>query len=40
MVLKDLKKGTTFSVGTSLDLKCTSSENSKKILVLEFDRIE
>jgi hypothetical protein len=39
MVVKGLKKGTTFSIGTSLDLKWISNENSEKSLSLEFNRI-
>jgi hypothetical protein len=39
MVLKGLKRGTTFSIETSLDSKWISNENSKKFLVLEFTRI-
>jgi hypothetical protein len=39
MVVKGLKKGTTFSIGTSLDLKWISNENSEKSRSLEFNRI-
>jgi hypothetical protein len=39
MVVKGLKKGTIFSIGTSLDLKWISNENSQKFLSLEFNRI-
>jgi hypothetical protein len=31
MVLKDLKRGTTFTVGTSLDSKWISNEKSEKL---------
>jgi hypothetical protein len=40
MVVKSLKKGTTFSIGTSPDSKWISNENSEKFLGLEFNRIE
>jgi hypothetical protein len=40
MVVKSLKKGTTFSTGTSPDSKWISNENSEKFLGLEFNRIE
>jgi hypothetical protein len=39
MVVKDLKKGTTFYIGTSSDSKWISNEKSKKFLGLEFNRI-
>jgi hypothetical protein len=39
MVVKVLKKGTTFSIGTSSDSKGISNKNSEKALGLEFDRI-
>jgi hypothetical protein len=39
MVLKDLKKGTSFSIGTSPDLEWISNEKIEKLLDLEFDRI-
>jgi hypothetical protein len=39
MVVMDLKKGTTFSIGTSSDLKWISNEKSEKILGMEFNRI-
>jgi hypothetical protein len=39
MVVKVLKKGTTFSLGTPLDSKWISNENLEKFLGLEFDRI-
>jgi hypothetical protein len=37
MVVKGLKKGTTFSIGTSPDSKWISNENSEKFLGLEFN---
>jgi hypothetical protein len=36
MGLKDLKKGTTFSIGTSPDSEWISNEKSEKLLGLEF----
>jgi hypothetical protein len=39
MIAKVLKKGTTFSIGTSSVLKWISNENSEKFLGLEFNRI-
>jgi hypothetical protein len=36
MNLKDLKKGATFSRGTSLDLKSNVNENSEKLLWVGF----
>jgi hypothetical protein len=39
MVVKVLKKGTTLSIGTSLDSKWISKENLEKFLGLEFVRI-
>jgi hypothetical protein len=39
MVMKGLKKGTTFFIGTSLDSKWILNENSEKFLGLEFNRI-
>jgi hypothetical protein len=39
MVVKDLKIGTTFSIGTSSNSEWISNENSKKFPGLEFNRI-
>jgi hypothetical protein len=39
MVLKVLKKGITFSIGTSSYLKFILNENSDKLLGLNFNRI-
>jgi hypothetical protein len=39
MVVKGLKKVTTFSIGTSLDSKHISNENSENSVGLEFKRI-
>jgi hypothetical protein len=39
MVVKDLKRGTIFSIGTSSDLKWISNENLEKFLGVEFNRI-
>jgi hypothetical protein len=39
MVMKVIKKGITFSIGTSPDLKWTTNENSENFVGLEFDRI-
>jgi hypothetical protein len=39
MVVKDLKKGTSFSIGTSLDSKWISNEKSEKFLGLDFNII-
>jgi hypothetical protein len=39
MVLKDLKKGTTFARGTSSYSKWISIEKFEKLLGLEFNRI-
>jgi hypothetical protein len=39
MVLNDLKKGTTFSIGTFSDSKWISNEKLEKLLGLEFNRI-
>jgi hypothetical protein len=39
MVVKVLKKGTTFSIGTSLDSEWISNENLENFLGLEFNRI-
>jgi hypothetical protein len=39
MVVKGLRRGTTFSIGTSPDLKHISNENSENFLGLEFNRI-
>jgi hypothetical protein len=39
MVVKILKRGTTLSIGTSLDLKWISNEKLEKLLGLEFNRI-
>jgi hypothetical protein len=39
MVMKDLKKGTTFLIVTSSDLKLISIEKIEKLLGLEFNRI-
>jgi hypothetical protein len=39
MIVKGLKRGTTLSIGTSLDSKWISYENSENVLGLEFDRI-
>jgi hypothetical protein len=38
-VLKDLKRGTTFSIGPSQDSKWISNKNSEKFLGLKFNRI-
>jgi hypothetical protein len=38
MVVKYLKRGTTFSIGTSLDLKYISKKG-EKLLGLKFNRI-
>jgi hypothetical protein len=37
--VKDLKRGTIFSIGTPPDLKWISNEKSKKLIGLEFNRI-
>jgi hypothetical protein len=39
MVVKVLKKGTTFSIGTSSYSELMSNKNSEKFLGLECDRI-
>jgi hypothetical protein len=39
MVVKDLNKGATLSIGPSLDSKWISNEKSEKLLGLEFNRI-
>jgi hypothetical protein len=39
MLVKDLKKGTTFSIETSLELEWISNEKSEKLLGLESTRI-
>jgi hypothetical protein len=39
MVVKVLKKGATFSIGTTSDSKLISNENSENFLGLEFNRI-
>jgi hypothetical protein len=39
MVVKDLRKGTTFYIGTSPDWELMSNENLEKFLGLEFNRI-
>jgi hypothetical protein len=39
MVVKGLKKGTTFSIGTSPDWKWISNENLENFLGLELNRI-
>jgi hypothetical protein len=39
MVVKVLKKETTFSIGTSPDSEWISNENSENFLGLEFNRI-
>jgi hypothetical protein len=39
MVVKGLKKETTFSIVTSTDSKWFANENSEKFLSLEFNRI-
>jgi hypothetical protein len=39
MVVKDLKKGTTFSIETSSYSKWISNEKSEKLLGLKFNRI-
>jgi hypothetical protein len=39
MVLKDLKRGTSFSIGTSSYWKWIANEKSDKLLGLEFNRI-
>jgi hypothetical protein len=39
MVMKDLKRGTIFSIGTSSDLKWISNKKLGKSLSLEFDII-
>jgi hypothetical protein len=39
MVVKVLKKGTTFSIGTTPDSKFISNENLENFLGLEFNRI-
>jgi hypothetical protein len=39
MVVKDLEKETTCSIGTSSDSKWISNEKSEKLLSLEFNRI-
>jgi hypothetical protein len=39
MVVKVLKKGTAFFIGTFLDSEWISNENSEKFLHLEFNRI-
>jgi hypothetical protein len=39
MVVKGLKKGTTFYVGTSSDSKCILNQKSRNLLGLEFNRI-
>jgi hypothetical protein len=39
MIVKVLKKGITFSIGTTPDLKWISNENLEKFLGLEFPRI-
>jgi hypothetical protein len=39
MVVKVLKNGKTFNLGTSSDLEWISNEKSKKLLGLEFNRI-
>jgi hypothetical protein len=38
MVVKDLKKGTTLSIGTSSYSKWISNEKSEKLLGFEFDQ--
>jgi hypothetical protein len=39
MVVKDLKKGTTFTIVTSSDSKRNSNEKSEKLLGLEINKI-
>jgi hypothetical protein len=39
MVVKDLEKGTTLSVGMSSNSKWISNEKSEKLLGLKFNRI-
>jgi hypothetical protein len=39
MGMKDLKKGTNFSIRTSSDSKWISNKKSEKLLKLEFNRI-
>jgi hypothetical protein len=39
MVVKDLKKGTIFSIETSSDAKWILNENSDNLLGLKFNRI-
>jgi hypothetical protein len=39
VALKDLKRGTTFNIGTSLDSEWISNENSDNFLGLKFNRI-
>jgi hypothetical protein len=39
MIVKDLKRGTTFSIGTSSDLKWILNKNLEKFLSVEFNRI-
>jgi hypothetical protein len=39
MELKGLKRGTTFSIETSLDSNWILNENSEKLLGLKFNRI-
>jgi hypothetical protein len=39
MVVKDLRRGTTFSIGTSPDSESISNEILEKFLGLEFNRI-
>jgi hypothetical protein len=39
MVLKHLKRGTTFSIETSSDLEWISNEKSEKLIGLKFNKI-
>jgi hypothetical protein len=39
MVLKDLKKGTTLSIGTSPDLKCISNKKIREVSRFRINRI-